>query len=349
MKRLARAALTAMSIALIPVMAAGEPRVWPHGHVLRFVRKIGVGWPTDKPGWMSYVAFSPNGRMVASDGPAAPGDASGGLSVWSFPTGRLIRRTPTQTGALSPDWKYAIGVHGVSDANGGRSVTTLGDNVFAVHAFSPNGRYVAEAIDRQTDGSPRIRVLDLVNGKPVGAFGRHNVSSLAISPDGRTLASGHWDLITLWNLKTGERLGVLRGFGRYVDSLAFSKNGALLAAGTDTGGMQIWNVRHRRRLHALDIGGGEVSTPAFSPDGRLVAVGIYGTGAVWLIDALTGRPLDSEQVSDIGCGSVAFSPDGRFLITPSTGGLVKWPYDQGGTIRVFRVALRARVARPPSR
>lgn len=76
---------------------------------------------------------------------------------------------------------------------------------------------------------------------------------------------------------------------------------------------------------------------AFNPDGSLVAVGVYGSGTVWLVATKTGKVLDHRKVSDLGCGSVAFSPDGRFLITPSTGGIVTWPYDRGGTIRVFRV------------
>jgi hypothetical protein len=63
---------------------------------------------------------------------------------------------------------------------------------------------------------------------------------------------------------------------------------------------------------------------------------IYG-----LIEVATGKIIDRQQVSDLGCGSVAFSPDGRYLIAPSTGGLIKWPYDRGGTVRVFRI-VRAR-------
>jgi WD40 repeat protein len=159
-----------------------------------------------------------------------------------------------------------------------------------------------------------------------------------MSPDGTTLASGHWNVVILWNMFTGKRLAVLRGFERYVKGLSFSRDGRLLAAGTDAGGLQIWDVRRRIKVGSLDIGGSEVSEPAFSPDGRLVAIGVYGTGTAWLVDASNGKIVDYQKVSDLGCGSVAFSPDGRFLITPSTGGLVKWPHDTGGTIRVFRVS-----------
>jgi len=179
--------------------------------------------------------------------------------------------------------------------------------------------------------------VELASGRQVSAFGNHHAFSIAFSPDGVTLASGHWDVVILWNMITGKRPAVARGFGCYVKGLSFTKDGELLAAGTDSGGLQIWDVRHRMRLHSLDIGGGEVSEPAFSPDGRLAVVGVYGTGAVWLIDVRSGKIIDHQKVSDLGCGSVAFSPDGRFVITPSTGGLIKWPYDRGGTIRVFEV------------
>ncbi|HUH84345.1 MAG TPA: WD40 repeat domain-containing protein [Stellaceae bacterium] len=108
----------------------------------------------------------------------------------------------------------------------------------------------------------------------------------------------------------------------------------LLGAGTDFGGLQIWDLRRRAKLHSISIEGHDVSNPAFSPDGSLVAVGVYGSGSAYLIDVVTGRIIDRRIVSDLGCGSVAFSFDGRYLITPSTGGLM---HNRRGTIRVFKV------------
>jgi WD40 repeat protein len=286
---------------------------------------------------MSFVAFSADGTMVASDGPATADDVSGELTLWNFVDGRLIKRLPTKPTAISRDWKYYATDQGVAEMETGKPLISLGKDVYAVHAFSPDSRYVAESIHGQRDDSYKIHVVELASGKQVSAFGQHAPFSIALSPDGSTLAAGHWDVIVLWNMLTGRKLGTMSGVGRYVEGLSFSPDGKLLAAGTHAGRLQLWDALRRSRVASIDIGGGDVSKPEFSPDGRLVAVGVYGTGTAWLVDVPSGKIIDRQKVSDLGCGSVAFSPDGRFLVTPSTGGLIKWPYDKGGTIRVFRV------------
>lgn len=304
---------------------------------LKFERKIGVGFRNSQSGWMSFVSFSPDGTIVASDGPTTPDDVSGNLTLWNFGDGRLIKQLPARPIAISRDWKYYATYHGVAEMESGKPVIALGEDANAVYAFSPDSRFVAESIPGQTGNGSRIRVVELASGRQAGALGRHAPFSIAISPDGTTLASGHWGIVALWNMQTGKRLAVLRGFGRYVDGLSFSSDGRLLAASTDAGGLQIWDVLRLSRAATLDFGGGNVSEPQFSPDGRFIAVGVYGTGTAFLIEVGTGKIVDRQKISDLGCGSVAFSPDGHYLITPSTGGLIKWPYDMGGTIRVFSV------------
>lgn len=286
---------------------------------------------------MSFVAFSPDGTMVAGDAAATPGDVSGQLTLWSFPDGRLIRQLNMQPGTLSPDWSYVAGHHSVLNAKTGEQVAALSGDVYGLHAFSPDSLHLAETLPCKA-GASCIRVIELSSGKEVSAFDRHSPFSVAISPDGSTLAAGHWDIVSLWDVFTGRRLSVFHGFGGYVNGLSFSPDGKLLAAGADSGLLQIWDIANRKRLQSVQFEWHSyVSDPAFSPDGHLVAVGIYGSGTVWLIDVGTGKIRDQKKVSDLGCGSVAFSPDGQYLITPSTGGLIKWPYDWGGSIRVFKV------------
>jgi WD40 repeat protein len=321
--------LSALAVCLTQTAAAQRASLQP-------LKPIGVGWNNAQWGWMSFVAFNENGTEVASDGATDPKDVSNDLSLWTFPEGRLIRKFPIKAGELSDDFKYYATANAIGDLTTGKELLSLGKDAFATFAFSHDSRYVAESPWSKAKGGPQIRVLELPTLKPVSTFSRVSPRTMAISPDGKMLAAGHWDVVVLWNLHTGKCLGLLRGFGRYVQGIAFSRYGSLLAAGTDTGSVQVWDVEHKKRISSVELDGGYPAL-AFNPDGSLVAVGVYGTGTVWLIATKTGKVLDHRKVSDLGCGSVAFSPDGRFLITPSTGGIVTWPYDSGGTIRVFRV------------
>jgi len=306
-------------------------------HALIFEKEIGVGWRTHENGWMSLVSFSPDGTMVASDASTKLDYASGDLTLWSFPDGRFIKHLPARPMAISRDWKYYACYNSVAKMETGEAVISLGKSA-EVSAFSPDSRYVAELSYSQAARNSRIRIVELASGKQVSAFGTIAPNAIAISPDGVTLAAGYWDIVTLWNMFTGKRLAVFPGFDNYVGALSFSPDGKLLAAGAG-GTLQIWDVRRLTRAESLDIGAGGagLSAPEFSPDGRLIAVGVYGIGTAYLIDVGRGKIIDHQKVSDMGCGSVAFSPNGQFLITPSTGGLIKWPYDKGGTIRVFRI------------
>ncbi len=317
-----RAAAVIALLLLAPGICRGE-------QALRFVKQIGPGWAGDKFSWMSFVAFSRDGKMIATDAAAAPADTSGTLTLWSFPKGRLIKQLPIQPTAVSSDFRYFATFHGVGEIETGKLLLSLPANSWALHAFSQDGRQVAEA-----GPGGGVEVFALPSAKQVSAFGRLRPSSIAISPDGTTLASGHWNVVKLWNLRTGERLAVLHGFRRYVDGLSFSRDGKILAT-AGGGEVQIWNMRRRTRIKTVEVEASEA--PTFSPDGRLIAIGAYGIGTIWLIDVHKGRIIDHRKVSDLGCGSSAFSPNGRYLITPSTGGLIIWPYDRGGTVRVFRV------------
>jgi WD40 repeat protein len=299
---------------------------------LHFVQATGP--PDQAQGWMSHVAFSADGRSIIANNLGNTG------AIWSFPGGALLRRLAHEPLASSPDLRYYSWItdpnlnHGKWDAGYGetasdQALSTIPGGGFY---FSPDGQFVVRYTADHV-----FEVAQLRTGKVIGRISQRFPGGTALAPDNRTLATGHWDLIKLWDVPSGQRRKVLRGMQRYVTALNFSPHGKRLAAGSDFGGVQLWNVATGKRLWSVQLHGGLVSDPAFSPDGKLIAVGTYGTGTVWLLRARDGTLADKAKVSDLGCGSVAFSPDGRYLITPSTGGLVKWPYDDGGTVRVFEV------------
>ncbi|MBO9712589.1 hypothetical protein [Sphingomonas sp.] len=329
------AALLAAAAPAAPIAPA------PGGGVLHPAGRIGFGWADDlwkqsKFGWMSFVAFDPSGRQIASDGATDPTDVDGTLSLWSFPAGKLIRKLPGRPIAIAPDWRYYATTEGIRQMRDGTIVAPTTGTVHAAFVPHRESAVVASWGDGPDPLMPRL--VDLTTGRTVRGFGSHRAFALAVSPDGSLLAAGYWDSIALWDLRTGHLLATLRGMGRYVRSLAFSPDGRVLAAGSDLATLQLWDVHRRTLRRQIELEGAQISTPAFSPDGRRVAAGTYGNGTAWLVDTRSGKVLGRAHVSGMGCGSVAFSPDGRHLITPSTGGLVTWPYDRGGTVRVFRVS-----------
>ena len=337
---------------VVAALIAGSALAQPH---LVFDHSIGAERKPDEDGWMNFVAISRDGLTAVSNW-NAQGNMGGELAFWAFPGGKFLRGVPGTALAISEDFAYLATATSVLNLQMGKSVfgvSQMGDWLTTA-AFSSEGKYVAfvddRAISKQRRG--RIVVLNTSDGAEVSRFGNRFTGALAFHPDDATLASGHWNRVTLWNAATGARLALLTGNpkpvsaasdgysrdGSYIRGIGFSRNGSLLAAGTDDGELQIWDFTNRKLLRSLKIGGLDVSNPAFSPDGRLVAAGTYGDGTVTLVDVASGKILSQIQVSMFGCGSVAFSPDGAYLVTPSNGGTLNdGKHVRGGTIRVFRV------------
>src|SRR5712691_9228553 len=75
------------------------------------------------------------------------------------------------------------------------------------------------------------------------------VTSVAFSPDGKTIASGSVDgTVKLWDVSTGTGLRTLKG-NPFISSVAFSPDGEILASGGD--GIKLWNVRSGKELRTL--------------------------------------------------------------------------------------------------
>ena len=96
------------------------------------------------------------------------------------------------------------------------------------------------------------------------------VTAVAYSPDGRTLATGSWDsTVRLWDVATHTQLGEpLLGHRDTVNSVAFSPDGRTLATGSDDKTVLLWDVATRKRRGEALRGpkGGAINSVAFSPE-----------------------------------------------------------------------------------
>lgn len=328
---------------LAAIGAYAQPR-------LVFDRKIGADWPVDSHRWMSFAAISSDGQTVAGDSIVDFGE--GNLGFWSFPDAKLVRSVDGFLVALSPDFRYLVLQKQILDLKSGKPILTVAhkQDTLDAAAFSADNALIAvKATPHLVKGS-QLTILRTTDGSVISSFGVRFICTMAFAPDGNTIATGHWNNITLWDVRSGERLAVLMSpqrkvdperywrDGRYVGPVAVSPDGKLIAAGSDDGELQVWDFATRKLLYTRSVSWASISAMAFSPDSSLIATGSYQDGTLRLVESATGKLSSEVQVSMFGVGAVAFSPDGKYLVTPSNDGMLNnGRYSRGGTIRVFRV------------
>jgi len=293
-------------------------------------------------GGVTTVAFSPDGKYVISGG----GD--GTARVWEAQTGREIARMSHEGGvttvAFSPDGKYVIsggedGTARVWEAQTGREIARMihEDNVTAV-AFSPDGKYV---ISRSGDGT--ARVWKAQTGHEVARMSHEGyVVAVAFSPDGKYVISGSGDgTARVWEAQTGHEVARI-SHKDGVAAVALSPDGKYVASGSLDGTARVWEARTGREIARVNHEV-YVSAVAFSPDGKYVISGgcdkkdenyrcIGGTARVW--EAQTGREV-ARMSHNNAVVAVAFSPDGKYVVSGS--------FD--GTVRVWETQTGHEVAR----
>ncbi|MGX4690073.1 nSTAND1 domain-containing NTPase [Streptomyces sp. JNUCC 63] len=163
--------------------------------------------------------------------------------------------------------------------------------------------------------------------------GTEPVRSLALSPDGYTVATHSGDgTVRIWDLPGGRLRHTFTGHSPG-EVAAFSPDGRTLAVASvrdaDTV-IGLWDPVTGRKLSTLTVPDGSVRGMAFSPDGRTVAAASPAAVRVW--DVATGRTRHSFTHHP-DPQAVAFGPDGRTVAAASLNGQVRvWDAATGRTL-----------------
>lgn len=144
--------------------------------------------------------------------------------------------------------------------------------------------------------------------------------SLALSPDGLTLAAGNMDgTVSLWDTATGEKRADLHAGTEMILVVAFSPAGNRLACSSTDSRIYLWDLPAHRLLGTLCGHHGPVSTLAFSPGGQtLVSAGDDESIRLWSIDP--ARQLADLRTHEGIVLAVAFSADGNLVATTALAG-----------------------------
>lgn len=186
-------------------------------------------------------------------------------------------------------------------------------------AFSPDSLQIATSTQ---DGLVRMQSVE--NSSNTKDFKNPTSAlSIAFSPDGTQLAVGLKDQISIWDIAKQTVMAQLPQPGS-INILSFSKDGKWLAAGSSDASTYLWDAKNLKSAQPVRIfrQGDAIITLAFSPDLQWLATG-GGDNLVHLWDLQSGSEIARIPHSD-KVNSLAFSPDGKQLITVSRKMIQLW-------------------------
>lgn len=221
------------------------------------------------------IAFSLDSSMLAS------GVTGNQLVIWDIASGETL---PLSLGLVPAQFNEPYKKSVVFSPDGS-TLAILSDNVFLRDALT----------------GKQIKVLESGFDSSLGFFFFGDTGAIGeFSPDGTTLASS-WliatnadrlkpnpkGVITLWDVRSGQKITQLEKHTKPITALAFSPDGTLIASGAEDNTIIVWDAKNGNQLKALQGHSGAINSLAFSPDGKLLYSGsLDGTVIIWSLDQL---------------------------------------------------------------
>lgn len=252
--------------------------------------------------------------------------------------------SPDGTLVASAGTNYSIRLANLADGSAVRHLPGHTNSVASI-AFSPDGTLLASTADDRT-----LRLWDVSAGTLLRTIfqggGNRQFTAVAFHPDGQHVAADrNRTNVVLWKVSDGTPVWETFGTAWQIESIAFSSDGSLVAAAGGYRGVDV-KVRVIRALdgqllHSLTTSNSYgVRQLAFSPDGQWLVAGCYESSSftggveIWRVSDWTQhRRLPATAPS------VAFSPDGRLLITLRTSAMDFWSVPDGTLLGSVGVPL----------
>ncbi|MCX5846138.1 MAG: caspase family protein [Deltaproteobacteria bacterium] len=172
------------------------------------------------------------------------------------------------------------------------------------------------------------------------------VRKVDISPDGRYVLSGSLDSFILWDIMQGKKIQTFthEDFMGQGIMVAFSPDGKHFASGGK--GTILWDLATRQEI--MTFNNDKAASIAFSPDGKYFLCGSPGPLPVF------SKPKPTMKIYDVATGGeiidfktqptrayefwvVAYSPDGKYVLSGGTDKMILWDTSLGNSIRTVKV------------
>ena len=273
--------------------------------------------------------FSRDSRTIATIG------TMGEISLWDTQSGSKLRDLTSSAAAnvMKPIDPRNIKPGQMPTMPNMSDITAMMNNAFGTLssgtmgqkslAFSVDGRVLATG---GFESKANIDFAAMMSGAMSGQRpkkGSKQPDSTDVMKDFKVETIGQ---VQLWDVASGREIGSLKGHGRGVTKVGFSRDGKVLASAASDNTIKLWDVENRRELRTLTGHTSNVESIDFTPDGRLLA-SASDDGSTFLWDTKSGEHLLTLISLDDGSEWMVVTPQGLFDGTPVSWNQILWRYN----------------------